>query len=145
MQSGSTPILCVGETLEEREAGVTEAVVAAPAGCGDRRGRCRGAGQGGDRVRAGVGDRHRQTATPEQAQAVHAFIRGAVAAGQQAGCGGLRILYGGSVKAANAEELFAMPDIDGGLIGGASLRGREFMAICQAADRAERCSRRMLT
>jgi triosephosphate isomerase len=74
-----------------------------------------------------------KTASPEQAQAVHAFIRSKIAGLDAAIAGGLVIQYGGSVKAANAAELFAQPDIDGGLIGGASLVAEEFAAICQAA------------
>ena len=75
-----------------------------------------------------------RTATPEQAQAVHIYIRGLLAK-RDGNLGDLtRILYGGSVKAANAAELFAMPDVDGGLIGGASLVAQEFIAICKAAD-----------
>ena len=74
-----------------------------------------------------------KTATPEQAQAVHAFIRG-VLTGQNADiASGVRILYGGSVKPDNAEGLFSNPDIDGGLIGGASLNADDFLAICRAA------------
>ena len=73
-----------------------------------------------------------KTATPQQAQDVHAFIRGRIAAHNPEVAAGLKILYGGSVKASNAAELFAMPDIDGGLIGGASLVADEFIAICHA-------------
>ena len=74
-----------------------------------------------------------KNATPDQAQAVHAFIRGRIAARDAKIAADLRILYGGSVKAANATELFEMPDVDGGLVGGASLRGDEFGKICAAA------------
>jgi triosephosphate isomerase len=73
-----------------------------------------------------------RTATPDQAQSVHAFIRGRIAARDAAIADGLRLLYGGSVKGANASELFAMQDIDGGLIGGASLDADEFLTICCA-------------
>ena len=76
-----------------------------------------------------------KNATPQQAQEVHAFLRARVAARDSAVAGTLTILYGGSVKAANAKELFAMPDIDGGLIGGASLSAADFIAICAAARR----------
>jgi triosephosphate isomerase len=131
--AGLVPIACVGETLEEREAGETEAVI----------GRQLDAILDGPGVTAlataviayepvwaiGTG----RTATPEQAQAVHAFIRGRVAERDAGIAAGLRILYGGSVKAANATELFAMADIDGGLIGGASLDADEFLNICRAA------------
>jgi triosephosphate isomerase len=132
-QQKLTPILCVGETLEEREKSETEQVVArqldavlAVAGIGA----LTQAVVAYEPVWAiGTG----KNATPEQAQAVHAFIRGRFAR-QDANIGGaIRILYGGSVKAANAGELFGMPDVDGGLVGGASLKGEEFMRICGAA------------
>jgi triosephosphate isomerase len=133
--AGLTPILCVGEQLEERESGTTEAVVArqldailAQEG---------GAAALGEAVIAyepvwaiGTG----RTATPQQAQDVHAFIRERVAGHDAAVAAGVRILYGGSVKAGNAAELFSMPDIDGGLIGGASLDAEQFLAICHAAQ-----------
>jgi triosephosphate isomerase len=77
-----------------------------------------------------------KTATPDQAQAVHAFIRGRIAAADQAVAAALLILYGGSVKAANSAQLFGMPDIDGGLIGGAALVADEFIAICRSAQTA---------
>jgi triosephosphate isomerase len=136
VDAGLVPILCVGETLAQREAGITEDVVAAQLEAV--------IGKGGIRVldRAvlayepvwaiGTG----RTATPEQAQAVHAFLRRRVARSDAALAGRVRILYGGSVKASNAAELFAMADIDGGLIGGAALVADEFMAICRAADAA---------
>jgi triosephosphate isomerase len=73
------------------------------------------------------------TATPDQAQEVHAVIRAQIAVKSSAVAEGLRILYGGSVKSSNAVELFGMPDIDGGLVGGASLNADEFGAICRAA------------
>ena len=121
---GITPILCVGETLEEREAGRTEAVVARQLEAVMKN------VDFGDAVLAyepvwaiGTG----RNATPEQAQAVHAFLRARLFAG-------VRILYGGSVKAANAAAIFAMPDIDGGLIGGASLVAKEFLEIVRAAQ-----------
>jgi triosephosphate isomerase len=123
--AGITPILCVGETLEEREAGRTQDVVARQLDAVLARGAL------GDAVLAyepvwaiGTG----RTATPEQAQEVHAFLRGRV--GAQTG-----ILYGGSVKADNAAAIFAKPDVDGGLIGGASLVAADFIAICRAAER----------
>jgi triosephosphate isomerase len=77
-----------------------------------------------------------KTATPEQAQAVHAFIRQRLAAADGAVAENVQVLYGGSVKAGNAAELFAMADIDGGLIGGASLDPQEFAGICRAASPA---------
>ncbi|HYN54126.1 MAG TPA: triose-phosphate isomerase, partial [Methylotenera sp.] len=75
-----------------------------------------------------------KTATPEQAQSVHQFIRHRIARRNAEAASKVRIIYGGSVKAANAEELFAMPDVDGGLIGGASLKAEEFVAICRVAN-----------
>ena len=133
LASGLTPILCVGETLAERDAGQTEAVV-------------------GRQLRAvldevgiaafdtaviayepvwaiGTG----RTASPEQAQQVHAFLRSQLV-NEDAMIGGLtRLLYGGSVKASNAAELFAQPDVDGGLVGGACLLAADFLGICSAA------------
>lgn len=130
---GLVPILCVGESLEEREAGITEQVVARQL---DAVISAAGIGALANTIVAyepvwaiGTG----KTASPEQAQAVHAFIRGKIAGLDAAIADGLVIQYGGSVKAANAAELFAQPDIDGGLIGGASLVAEEFSAICQAA------------
>jgi triosephosphate isomerase len=133
--AGLTPVLCVGETLEQREAGRTEAVVQQQlAAVVDRFGAAAlgGAVLAYEPVWAiGTG----RTATPEQAQAVHDLLRREVAAKAPDVAAGLRLLYGGSVKASNAAELFAMPDIDGGLIGGASLVVDDFLAICHAADR----------
>jgi len=131
--AGLIPILCVGETLAEREAGQTEAVVArqldavlAKHGVAS----FRNAVVAYEPVWAiGTG----KTATPQQAQEVHAFIRGRLAALDRDTADGLRILYGGSMKASNAKELLAQPDIDGGLIGGASLTADEFLAIGRAA------------
>lgn len=133
-KAGMLPILCIGETLEQREAGTTEAVVAEQldaviklAGVQS----LRNAVLAYEPVWAiGTG----KTATPEQAQAVHAFIRGRVAALDGQVAQGLRILYGGSVKGSNAAELFAMADIDGGLIGGAALIAEDFLAICKAGN-----------
>ena len=82
-----------------------------------------------------------KNATPEQAQEVHAQIRSEVAAHDAKIAAALRMLYGGSVKASNAREIFAMPDVDGGLIGGASLKADEFLKICAAAQsRTERAN-----
>jgi triosephosphate isomerase (TIM) len=133
-KAGMLPILCVGETLEQREAGTTEAVVAEQldaviklAGVQS----LRNAVLAYEPVWAiGTG----KTATPEQAQAVHAFIRSRIAALDEQVAQGLCILYGGSVKGSNAAELFAMADIDGGLIGGASLIAEDFLAICKAGQ-----------
>ena len=133
LREGLVPILCVGESLEERDAGRTEAVVARQLDAVVER---VGVSELGKGVVAyepvwaiGTG----RTATPEQAQQVHAFIRGRVASRGAEVAAGLRILYGGSVKGSNAGGLFAMADIDGGLIGGASLVADEFLAICRAA------------
>jgi len=117
--AGLTPILCVGETLAEREAGRTQEVVARQLGAV----KFEGGVLAYEPVWAiGTG----RNATPEQAQEVHAFLRGRVPAQTT-------ILYGGSVKAQNAATIFAMPDVDGGLIGGASLVAEEFLAILRAA------------
>jgi triosephosphate isomerase len=128
-----TPILCVGETLAEREAGITGDVVMRQL----------------DAVlsRCGVGSFSRavvayepvwaigtgRTASPAQAQEVHALIRSHFARENVEIADNLQVLYGGSVKGANAAELFGQPDIDGGLIGGASLVATDFLAICAAA------------
>lgn len=126
------PILCVGETLEGREAGQTQAVVGRQL---DAVLDHVSAAAFKDSVIAyepvwaiGTG----KTASREQAQAVHAFIRARLAERDAGVATAVQILYGGSVKAANAAELFSMPDIDGGLIGGASLDANEFLAICKA-------------
>jgi len=133
LAAGLRPIVCVGETLEQREEKRTEEVVRVQVENGLR----------------GVGDRLRDaviayepvwaigtgmTATPDQVQQAHVFIRGVV--GEMAGeavAETVRIQYGGSVKPSNAEELFALPDVDGGLIGGAALKADSFVAIVNAA------------
>jgi len=132
-KAGLTPILCLGETLEQREAGITEHVVSAQL---DAVTQAAGLAAFGNAVIAyepvwaiGTG----RTATPEQAQDVHAFIRSRIAQVDSSLAQKLRILYGGSVKPQNAAELFAKADIDGGLIGGASLVAKDFLAICAAA------------
>jgi triosephosphate isomerase len=130
---GLTPILCIGETLDERERALTVDVV--------RRQLNAVLDLAGVNAMAravlayepvwaiGTG----KNASPEQAQEVHEQIRAAVAA-RDANIGDqLRILYGGSVKAGNAREIFSMPDVDGGLVGGASLNADEFLKICAAA------------
>jgi triosephosphate isomerase len=133
-QAGLTPVLCVGESLAQRESGITEDVVAEQLDALIQLGgvqTLRSAVVAYEPVWAiGTG----KTASAAQAQAVHAFIRQRVAAHDGQIASGLCILYGGSVKANNAAELFAMPDIDGGLIGGASLVADEFLAICRAGQ-----------
>lgn len=131
---GLVPVLCVGETLAEREAGMTEAVVARQVSAIlDRSGVAAMASAvvAYEPVWAiGTG----LTASPAQAQEVHAAIRAQVAAMDIEVAKGLRILYGGSVKPQNAKELFGQSDIDGGLIGGAALVADDFLAICLAAN-----------
>ncbi len=134
-KQGLTPVLCCGETLEQRKAGITKEFV-------------------GQQINAvielvgieafanaviayepiwaiGTG----MTATAQQAQAVHAFIRSLLAQKSVTIADRVQILYGGSVKGSNAKELFSMQDIDGGLIGGASLTSEDFLAICKQADK----------
>lgn len=139
LAAGVTPVLCVGETLTEREAGATESVVqrqllavATAVGAAAMQ----GAILAYEPVWAiGTG----KTASPEQAQEVHAFLRGCLRklsddSGKSAPLlADMPILYGGSVKASNAAAIFAMPDVDGGLIGGAALVAGDFLAIWSAA------------
>jgi len=118
--AGITPVLCVGETLQEREAGRTEDVVGRQLGAV----KFEGGVLAYEPVWAiGTG----RNATPEQVQAVHAFLRKRVGSDTP-------ILYGGSVKPQNAPAIFAMPDVDGGLIGGASLVAKDFLEIVKAAS-----------
>jgi triosephosphate isomerase len=132
LAAGLVPVVCVGETRAEREAGETEAVLARQldavvgtlAGAGER---CVLAYEPVWAIGTGL------TATPQQAQDAHAFIRARLAAGGVAAAPRLQLLYGGSVKPSNATELFAQPDVDGGLIGGASLVAADFLAILRAA------------
>lgn len=132
--AGLVPVLCVGETLEQRDAGQTQDVIAAQLDAVI--GRSTAASLAGAVVAyepvwaIGTG----RTATPDQAQDVHCFIRGKIRQSDGTISGSLRILYGGSVKPDNAAGLFAQPDIDGGLIGGASLAAADFLAICAAAQ-----------
>jgi len=137
VKHGLTPIFCVGETLAEREAGVTEAVVARQLDAVIQHCGLQALGQGVIAYEPVWAIGTGKTATPQQAQAVHAFIRGRIAAADRRLADLLLILYGGSVKANNAAQLFAMPDVDGGLIGGAALVTDEFVAICRAAQKAE--------
>ncbi len=131
-RAGLTPIFCVGETLEERERGATEAVLARQLDAL----LANGVAALGEGVVAyepvwaiGTG----RTATSQQAQDAHAFLRERIAKQDKAVAAKVPMLYGGSVKAGNAAELFAMPDVDGGLVGGASLVAEEFVAIWRAA------------
>jgi triosephosphate isomerase len=133
LAAGLTPVLCVGETLEERESRLTETVIARQL---DAVIAMHGVGGFARAILAyepvwaiGTG----RTASPEQAQEVHAFLRNRISAQDAKMARHLRILYGGSVKAGNAAELFQMPDVDGGLVGGASLSADEFQQICAAA------------
>ena len=132
LKNGLKPIFCIGETLEEREQGITEQVVGRQI---DAILNSDGVASLANAVLAyepvwaiGTG----KTATPEQAQEVHAFIRSKIAAQDAVIAEGLRILYGGSMNPANAAELRSQPDIDGGLIGGASLKAEDFLVICSA-------------
>jgi triosephosphate isomerase len=133
LAAGMTPVLCVGETLQEHEAHQTESVVARQLEAVTA---MHGVASFAQAIIAyepvwaiGTG----RTATPQQAQAVHAYLRSRIAAQDANIARHLRILYGGSVKGGNAAELFAMPDVDGGLVGGASLSADEFQQICAAA------------
>jgi triosephosphate isomerase len=133
-KAGLVPLFCIGETQEERESGVTEEVVACQIDavinhCGvDMLGEGVIAYEPVWAIGTGL------TASPEQAQDVHAFIRQRVAQSSADVADKLRILYGGSMKPDNAAELLAKPDIDGGLIGGASLKAEDFLGICTAAN-----------
>jgi triosephosphate isomerase len=130
---GLVPVLCVGETLEEREGDQTTAVVTrqleAVLAVSGIQSLAKAVIAYEPVWAIGTG----RTATPEQAQAVHAMIRARLTDRDAMIGGSVRLLYGGSVKASNAQELFAMPDIDGGLVGGASLKADEFARICAGA------------
>ncbi len=133
---GLTPILCLGETLEQRQSGETEAVIARQLQAVLA---LNGVASFDTAVIAyepvwAIGTGH--TASPEQAQQVHAFIRSQLEKEDVMIARLTRLLYGGSVKAANAAELFAQADVDGGLIGGASLAASDFLGICAAAHQA---------
>jgi triosephosphate isomerase (TIM) len=132
--AGLVPILCVGETLEEREAGITEAVVARQLDAVIELEGIDGLANGVVAYEPVWAIGTGKTASPEQAQEVHAFIRGRIAAKSGEVAEGMRILYGGSMKPDNAKELIGKPDIDGGLIGGASLKAEDFLGICVAAN-----------
>ncbi|MBC7859441.1 MAG: triose-phosphate isomerase [Burkholderiaceae bacterium] len=134
LAAGLTPIVCVGETLAQREAGQTDAVVGAQLGA------VLDAIADADVAKLvlayepvwaiGTG----KTATPQMAQDVHGVLRAQLAQKNEAAAAGVQILYGGSMKPDNAKELMAMPDIDGGLIGGAALKAADFLAIIHAAN-----------
>ena len=136
-QHGLTPVLCFGETLQQREAGATEEVVTRQIDAVIKQAGVSALTQAVlayEPVWAiGTG----KTASPQQAQQIHALIRARIAQQDTVVAEGLPILYGGSVKPENAAELFSMPDIDGGLIGGVSLIAEEFLAVCQAADSSD--------
>lgn len=133
IKAGLTPIVCVGESLKERELGQTDAVV------GHQIDAVLAAIEAGDLEKLviayepvwaiGTG----KTATPQMAQDVHAMLRSKLAAKNPEAAAKVQILYGGSMKPDNAKELLAMPDIDGGLIGGAALKAADFLAIVRAA------------
>jgi len=133
LKSGLTPIVCVGESLEQRESGMTDKIV------GGQIDAVLAAVAGADLAKIvvayepvwaiGTG----KTATPQMAQDVHAMLRGKLEAKNPAASNAVKILYGGSMKPDNAAELLAMSDIDGGLIGGASLKAADFLAIIRAA------------
>ncbi len=132
LRHGLTPIVCIGESLHQRDHGETDAVLKRQI---DAVIAAQGVGPLARSVIAyepiwaiGTG----RTASPEQAQAAHAFVRSQVAALDAAAAERLTILYGGSVKTGNARELFGMPDVDGGLVGGASLAAGDFLGICRA-------------
>lgn len=134
LAAGLTPILCVGETQAERESGLTESVIAdqvqsvIDAAGIESFGKAVIAYEPVWAIGTGL------TASPAQAQASHVFIRQLLAQNNVDIAGAIRILYGGSMKAENASALLSMPDIDGGLVGGASLNAESFLAICHAAE-----------
>lgn len=131
LAGGVTPIICVGETLAEREAGHTEAVVKRQlAAVIHLNGHCISEVVVAYEPVWAIGTG--RTASPEQAQAVHAVLRGQLSAASEH-ADRIRLLYGGSMNAANAAELLAQPDIDGGLVGGASLKAPDFLQIIAAA------------
>lgn len=137
LAAGLGIIVCVGETLDERDAGKAEAVVSGQVDGSLPQGDAAAEAVAGGKVAVayepvwaiGTG----RTASPEQAQAVHAFLRGEVARRDATIADSLPLLYGGSVKPDNAASLFAQADVDGGLIGGASLVATDFLAIAAAA------------
>lgn len=133
-QAGLQPVLCVGETIEQRESGATDKVVAGQLDAVLDRVGIQAFGKATIAYEPVWAIGTGLTATPDQAQQVHAFIRDKITALDGRIGGQIRILYGGSVKASNAADLFAQEDIDGGLVGGASLDPAEFMGICTAGS-----------
>lgn len=134
IKHGLTPILCVGELLEEREQGITEEVVARQLDAVINTVGIEAIANGVIAYEPVWAIGTGKTATPAQAQDVHAFIRNKISALDENIANNLQILYGGSVNAGNAAELFAMQDIDGGLIGGASLKADAFLTIATSAQ-----------
>ena len=138
---GLTPIVCVGETLAEREAGETEAVVERQLGAAiDTARRCASATSSSPTSRCGRSAPARPRRRPRRRRCMR-FLRAQLRRRERGEPAPLRILYGGSVKPDNAAQLFAQPDIDGGLIGGASLKAADFIAICRAAALSARRTR----
>ena len=134
VKSGLIPILCVGETLYEHEQGVTEAVVAKQIDAVLDVSGINGFSQAVIAYEPVWAIGTGLVASPEKAQAIHQFIRGKLAASDSAIAQQVRILYGGSMNASNAADLLSQADIDGGLIGGASLKADDFLAIAQAVQ-----------
>jgi triosephosphate isomerase len=134
MQAGLIPIFCIGETLDEREQGITNDVVARQVDAVINKLGVAALAKGVVAYEPVWAIGTGKTATPEQAQEVHAFIRSRVAASDASVAEALQILYGGSMNAGNASDLLAQSDIDGGLIGGASLKVDDFLAIAKAAN-----------
>lgn len=138
LDQGLIPVLCVGETLEQRRTGITNNIVTTQITAVIKH-------AGIEKLTRGVVAYEPvwaigtgETASPEQAQAVHQHIRGVIAAFNKQAASDLQVIYGGSVKADNAPALFSQPDIDGGLIGGASLDASSFISICDAASTTPR-------
>jgi triosephosphate isomerase len=133
LEAGMTPIFCIGETLEEREKGVTEDVVARQVQAVIDMHGAEALGKGVIAYEPVWAIGTGKTASPEQAQDVHAFIRSVIAKADAGVAEKIIIQYGGSMNAGNAKDLLAQPDIDGGLIGGASLKADDFLAIGTSA------------
>jgi triosephosphate isomerase len=134
LSAGLKPILCVGESLEEREQGLTETVVARQLDAVIELGGVESLAGGVIAYEPVWAIGTGRTATPSQAQDVHAFLRSRIATNNADVAEKVRILYGGSMKPDNAVELIGQTDIDGGLIGGASLKAADFLTICRAGD-----------